>query len=95
MHTQSPQPPQYVFWYHNAKMINYDNSRGGIVVNTENGGRSTSRLTIHDVIDTDSGNYTCKAANAEPAYVYVFVSEGKHGNDAHLKHSLTYNVNQL
>lgn len=58
-------------------MINYDNSRGGIVVNTENGGRSTSRLTINDVIDTDSGNYTCQAANAEPAYVYVFVSEGK------------------
>ncbi|VVC35881.1 Hypothetical protein CINCED_3A010949 [Cinara cedri] len=73
---KSPQPPQYVFWYHNEKMINYDNNRGGIVVNTENGGRSTSRLTIHDVIDTDSGNYTCKAANAEPAYVYVFVSEG-------------------
>lgn len=63
-------------------MINYDNSRGGIVVNAENGGRSSSRLTIHDVIDTDSGNYTCQAANAEPAYVYVFVSEGK------LKHFL-------
>lgn len=58
-------------------MINYDNNRGGIVVNAENGGRSTSRLTINDVIDTDSGNYTCQAANAEPAYVYVFVSEGK------------------
>lgn len=58
-------------------MINYDNIRGGIVVNTENGGRSTSRLTIHDVIDTDSGNYTCETANAEQAYVYVFVSEGK------------------
>ncbi|RZF32623.1 hypothetical protein LSTR_LSTR014855, partial [Laodelphax striatellus] len=53
----SPVPPQYVFWYHNDRMINYDpsasatagggsapgaaNSRGGVTVSTEPGGPRT------------------------------------------------------
>lgn len=35
-----------------------------------------SQLTIHDVTDADSGNYTCSPSNAEPASMLVFVSEG-------------------
>ncbi|XP_023720928.1 peroxidasin isoform X2 [Cryptotermes secundus] len=73
---KSPTPPQYVFWYHNDRMINYDTSRGGITVETEPGPKTQSRLTIRDAHDTDSGNYTCSASNTEPASIYVFVSEG-------------------
>ena len=74
---QSPTPPQYVFWYHNDQMINYDTARGGISVETLPGPRTQSRLTIRDTNDADSGNYTCSASNTESASIYVFVSEGK------------------
>ncbi|KAF4529047.1 hypothetical protein B566_EDAN006068 [Ephemera danica] len=73
---KSPSPPQYVFWYHNDRMINYDTSRGGISVETEPGPKTHSRLIIRDAHDSDSGNYTCSASNTEPASIYVFVSEG-------------------
>ncbi|CAB3370260.1 Hypothetical predicted protein [Cloeon dipterum] len=72
---KSPSPPQYVFWYHNDRMINYDTARGGISVETEPGPKTHSRLIIRDAHDTDSGNYTCSASNTEPASIYVFVSE--------------------
>lgn len=74
---QSPTPPQYVFWYHNSNMINYDTSRGGISVETLPGHPTQSRLTITDTHESDSGNYTCSASNTEPASIYVYVSEGK------------------
>ncbi|KAG8249894.1 hypothetical protein J6590_009016 [Homalodisca vitripennis] len=73
---KSPQPPQYVFWYHNDRMINYDTARGGVTVETEPGAKTQSRLTIREAHDTDSGNYTCSASNTEPASIFVFVSEG-------------------
>lgn len=73
---QSPTPPQYVFWYHNDRMINYDATRGGITVETEPGARTQSRLTVRGATLKDSGNYTCSASNTEPASIHVFVSEG-------------------
>lgn len=72
---QSPVPPQYVFWYHNARMINYDASRGVSVV-TEPGPKTQSALAIRSAGPEHSGNYTCAAANTEPAHIYVYVSEG-------------------
>lgn len=73
---KSPTPPQYVFWYHNDRMINYDTARGGISVETLPGTETQSRLTIRDTHDGDSGNYTCSASNTEPASIYIFVEEG-------------------
>nr|XP_024215672.1 roundabout homolog 1-like [Halyomorpha halys] len=72
---KSPTPPQYVLWYHNSKMINYDTTRGGVQVRTEQGQKTESHLTIHEAKDSDSGNYTCSASNTQPAYIHVFVSD--------------------
>ncbi|XP_069173944.1 opioid-binding protein/cell adhesion molecule isoform X1 [Procambarus clarkii] len=74
---QSPTPPQYVFWYHNDHMINYDTQRGGINVSTETGPKKThSHLVVNDARYQDSGNYTCSASNTQPAFSNVFVSHG-------------------
>lgn len=72
---QSPVPPQYVFWYHNARMINYD-AAAGVSVLTEPGPKTQSALAIRRAAPRHSGNYTCRAANTEPAHIYVYVSEG-------------------
>ncbi|XP_052743746.1 zwei Ig domain protein zig-8-like isoform X2 [Bicyclus anynana] len=72
---KSPVPPQYVFWYHNARMINYDAARG-VSVATAPGARTQSALHIRGAAPAHSGNYSCRAANTEPAHIYVYVSEG-------------------
>ncbi|XP_039759356.1 zwei Ig domain protein zig-8-like [Pararge aegeria] len=72
---KSPVPPQYVFWYHNARMINYDATRG-VSVATAPGARTQSALRIRGAAPAHSGNYSCRAANTEPAHIYVYVSEG-------------------
>ncbi|KAG5894519.1 hypothetical protein JTB14_026808 [Gonioctena quinquepunctata] len=93
---RSPTPPQYVFWYHNDHMINYDTSRGGISVETIPGPRTQSRLTIRDTNDGDSGNYTCSASNTEPASIYVFISEGDNVDAILMRNSCaTYVISQL
>lgn len=74
---QSPTPPQYVFWQRNDRMINYDETRSDISIETTPGPRTQSRLIIREPQTTDSGNYTCSASNTEPASIYVFVSKGK------------------
>ncbi|KAF7408485.1 hypothetical protein HZH66_003022 [Vespula vulgaris] len=72
---KSPTPPQYVFWYHNNRMINYDTSRGSVTVQTDPG-PTQSRLTIRQAVESDTGNYTCNASNTKPASIFVFVTEG-------------------
>ena len=58
-------------------MINYDQSRGGIEVKTEDEPVPTSKLTIEQATKRDSGNYTCSASNTRSASASVFVSEGQ------------------
>uniref|UniRef100_T1E860 Ig-like domain-containing protein n=2 Tax=albimanus section TaxID=44544 RepID=T1E860_ANOAQ len=57
-------------------MINYDDSRRDISIETTPGPRTQSRLIIREPQINDSGNYTCSASNTEPASIYVFVSKG-------------------
>jgi hypothetical protein len=57
-------------------MINYGNTRE-VFVHTEPGSKTLSRLTVRDARVTDTGNYTCKTANADPASIFVYVSQGK------------------
>ncbi|KAK3860454.1 hypothetical protein Pcinc_033497 [Petrolisthes cinctipes] len=73
----SLEAPQFILWYHNNQMVNYDQSRGGTTVTMDHQDPTTSRLTITTATTKDTGNYTCSAANTVPASINVFVSQGK------------------
>ena len=80
--SRSPDPPAFIFWYWNDRMINYDynaEGRGEISVqkDTEKGDSVISRLVIRGARLADSGNYTCTPSNAEPTSIYVHVLQGK------------------
>lgn len=61
-------------------MINYDDTRRDITIDTIPGLRTQSRLIIREPQISDSGNYSCSASNTEPASIYVFVSKGMYYN---------------
>ncbi|XP_047530837.1 zwei Ig domain protein zig-8-like isoform X2 [Vanessa atalanta] len=78
----SPEPPAYIFWYHEdevsgRKVISYDSSRGGVSVVTEKGAATTSYLLVQDATPADSGRYSCAPSNAELASVRVHVLNGE------------------
>ncbi|XP_015924559.1 uncharacterized protein [Parasteatoda tepidariorum] len=88
--TESTSPPVFVFWYHDDRMINYDSSRGGIRVTTENGPTTVSRLRIQNARPTDSGNYSCQPSYADPANITVHVLNGE--KPAAMQHGRSNNV---
>jgi len=65
-------PPEYVFWYQNDRMINYDTARG-VTVTTMQGKKTSSRLNIQNAQPRHSGNYTCKPSSSIPASIQLFV----------------------
>ncbi|XP_076038695.1 hemicentin-2-like [Oratosquilla oratoria] len=73
----SPQPPAYIFWYHNGKVVQYDSPRGDITVVTELGNVTRSFLLIKEAKPGDSGNYTCAPSNTEATTASVHVLNGK------------------
>lgn len=77
--TQSPEPPVFVFWYHDDRMINYDSSRGEITIQKSTGDSAISRLFIKDATADDSGNYTCCPSNTEATSISVYVLNGTYG----------------
>ncbi|KAM3962175.1 uncharacterized protein ACR2FA_003670 [Aphomia sociella] len=80
---RSTEPPSYVFWYFENRMINYDLNG----VNVHNG-RQTSELMIGKAEPKHAGNYTCVPANAKAASVTVHVVQSEtpaamqHGNNS-------------
>ncbi|GLV39767.1 defective proboscis extension response 13 [Carabus blaptoides fortunei] len=66
---QSTEPPVYLFWYHEDRMINYDTSRGVSVL----ADKMSSILIIKEAEKSDNGNYTCSPSNAKPASINVHV----------------------
>lgn len=79
--SQSPNPPSYVFWYHNDRMINYDLKNEGLgqVSLTKDPIQSDtliSRLTLRNARYNSSGNYTCAPFNIEPSSIYLHVLQG-------------------
>ncbi|KAL1513621.1 hypothetical protein ABEB36_003010 [Hypothenemus hampei] len=63
----STEPPAYVFWYRDHRMINHD---AGVQVTTD---KTLSILRIDNLDPSLSGNYTCYPHNAIPAFVNVHV----------------------
>ncbi|XP_063876558.1 hemicentin-2-like isoform X1 [Scylla paramamosain] len=74
----SPEPPDFIYWNHNNKIISYDSSRGGVTVIIEKGDLTTSSLLIQDARPSDSGRYDCNPSNAASANVTVHVLNGEH-----------------
>ncbi|XP_053620344.1 uncharacterized protein LOC128680893 [Plodia interpunctella] len=80
---RSTEPPSYVFWYFENRMINYDSN--GVTVHN---GRQTSELVIGKAEPKHAGNYTCVPANAKAASVTVHVVQSEtpaamqHGNNS-------------
>ncbi|KAF7492828.1 hypothetical protein SSS_09186 [Sarcoptes scabiei] len=68
----SPEPPDYIFWYHNGQVINYGSPRG-IKVHTEKAKQTVSKLMIQKAQINDSGNYSCTPSNAEAAHIAVHI----------------------
>ncbi|XP_069986176.1 zwei Ig domain protein zig-8 [Penaeus vannamei] len=73
----SPEPPAYIFWYHNGKVVNYESPRGGVTVTIERGNTSRSSLMIQEAKPPDTGNYTCAPSNTAPAFIHVHVLNGE------------------
>jgi len=73
----SPEPPQYIFWYHNQQPISYYSVRGGISQITEKGDITASFLLIQEAKIEDSGEYACHASvgNISSVNVHVFKSQ--------------------
>ncbi|XP_018562030.1 Down syndrome cell adhesion molecule-like [Anoplophora glabripennis] len=63
----STEPPEYVFWYHEQRMINHD---PGVSVTAD---RASSVLQLEEADTSHNGNYTCYPSNAIPAYINVHV----------------------
>ncbi|ETN59990.1 hypothetical protein AND_008402 [Anopheles darlingi] len=79
---QSNEPPLYIFWYHNNRMINYDAHRG-VNVSTEADNRY-SELFIAHTNTLNSGNYSCVSNNAVAASTLVHILNGE--NPAAMQH---------
>ncbi|XP_064475124.1 zwei Ig domain protein zig-8-like isoform X2 [Ornithodoros turicata] len=75
--SRSPDPPHFVFWYHNDRMINYVSAKGEISLQKGGDDITYSRLYIRKAVALDSGNYTCDPANAEPVSISVHVVNGE------------------
>jgi len=72
----TPSPPQYIFWYHNDRMVNYHVERG-VKVETYTTSQETteSKLSFSNASKRDEGNYTCSPSNSVPATVQLYVTK--------------------
>ncbi|XP_022238565.1 protein amalgam-like isoform X3 [Limulus polyphemus] len=75
--SESPEPPMFVFWYHNKRMVNYDKEGGEISLQKASDDSAISTLYIKNAQPTDSGNYTCGPSNAEATSISVFFLHGE------------------
>jgi hypothetical protein len=69
---QSPGPPQFVYWQRNDRMVNYDDNRRDISIETIPGPRTQSRLIIKEPQISDSGNYKNLLSFLEPIFIFMF-----------------------
>lgn len=63
--------PNYVFWYHDGTLINYD---PGVKISTISSDSSiTSKLTVVNTKITDAGRYSCLPSSGDMTNVTVHV----------------------
>ncbi|XP_046663601.1 zwei Ig domain protein zig-8-like isoform X2 [Homalodisca vitripennis] len=82
----APEPPPTVLWRHNRKLINFENSRGGISLVTEKGVVTRSRLLIQKADKADNGIYSCDPSTAAAATIHVHILNGEHPAAMHHGH---------
>ncbi|CAD7082387.1 unnamed protein product [Hermetia illucens] len=73
----SPEPPLYIFWYHQDKVLSDDSTRGGISFIMSKGDGIKSILLIENADLTDSGKYSCYPSNTDIASIRVHVLNGE------------------
>jgi len=73
--------PDFVFWYHDARMINYEGAHGVTV----HGDATSSTLIIDKAQSLHSGNYSCAPSNIRPSSVIVHILNGE--KPAAMQHS--------
>ncbi|XP_037073862.1 zwei Ig domain protein zig-8-like [Pollicipes pollicipes] len=75
--SHSPEPIEFIFWYHDRAVIDYNTPAGRVTVTMERASTTDSHLTIRSARSEDSGIYTCSPSNADPASVKVHVLKGE------------------
>ncbi|KAK8735168.1 hypothetical protein OTU49_005536, partial [Cherax quadricarinatus] len=73
----APTPSDFLLWYHEQKVANYEVEKVQVTVRLENG-TTVSSLTLGDAQVYNSGQYTCSPSNAKPASIRVHVLSGEH-----------------
>ena len=48
----SPEPPQFIFWYHDTRQISYDSPRGGVSQITEKGENRYFLLKLKELLNS-------------------------------------------
>nr|XP_023011846.1 uncharacterized protein LOC111502097 [Leptinotarsa decemlineata] len=67
----SIEPPEYIFWYHGDRMINYDLEDGATVREGPQG----SELIFPKANRTHAGNYSCVPSNAKLDSILVYYED--------------------
>ncbi|XP_042218864.1 zwei Ig domain protein zig-8-like [Homarus americanus] len=73
----NPESPTEIFWYHNNKVINYDNRDSRVSVITDRGSVTKTVLLIHDAHDAATGTYTCVPSLSATASVRIHILNGE------------------
>lgn len=69
----NPESPTEIFWYHNNKVINYDNRDSRVSVITDRGAVTKTILLIHDAHDAATGTYSCVPSLSATASVRIHI----------------------
>ena len=69
---QSSVTPDFVFWYQDERMINYEGANGVKVISDA----VSSTLIIERAQSIHSGNYSCVPYNVNPSSVIVHILNG-------------------
>ncbi|XP_050695560.1 zwei Ig domain protein zig-8-like [Eriocheir sinensis] len=73
----APSTSDFLLWYHEQKVANYEVEKVEVNVRVNND-TTISTLTLRDAQVHNSGQYTCSPSNARPASIRVHVLSGEH-----------------